>query len=289
MDAPVNARLKRLFSHLIDLRRESELRFVAAPSPDKGARVYGGQFLAQCLRAGQMTVMGDRNANSLHGYFLREGDVDLETELRVERVRDGRSFSSRQVTAEQRGRELFRMMVSYQVPDECPQYSGAVMPSVPPPEEVPYTYDDFTLAQTGADSWHGSHRPMDIRYINPPTVRGVSVTEPQLMWMRINECLLDSRDVHESGLAYLSDSTLVDHVMLPLGKRWQDPDLLGASLDHAMWFHRSVRADEWLLFVQAVEATGGGRGLARGSLFTREGALAVTCVQEGLIRFREKK
>ena len=275
-----------MFSQLIHLQRIEESRFAAPSSPDKGARVYGGQYLAQCLAAAQATVADDRQVNSLHGYFLRQGDVDLELELRVDRLRDGRSFSSRQVVAEQNGRELFHMLASYQVPDTTPEYSGATMPEVPPPEEVSYTYDDFTLAQTGEQDWHGADRPMDIRYINPPTVRGVPVTEPQLMWMRIPEALPDSQNIHEAGLAYLSDSTLVDHVMLPLGMRWQDPELVGASLDHAMWFHRPARADEWLLFVQTVEATGRGRGLARGSLFTRRGELAATCMQEGLIRFR---
>ena len=149
-----------------------------------------------------------------------------------------------------------------------------------------YTYDDFTLEQSGADAWHGSDRPVDIRYINPPTEpRGVPVTETQLMWMRIPESLPNACFVHQAGLAYLSDTTVVDHVMLPLGMRWQDTGLEGTSLDHAMWFHRPARADEWLLFAQDVEATGGGRGLARGRLYTRRGQLAATCVQEGLMRW----
>lgn len=273
-----------MFSELIRLQPLGDFRYAAAASPDKGARVYGGQFLAQCLAAAQATVADDRQVSSLHGYFLRQGDVDLEVELQVDCLRDGRSFSSRQVVAEQQGRELFRMLASYQVPEDSPEYSGDAMPQVPPPEAVTFTYDDFTLAETGEAAWHGSDRPMDIRYINPPTVRGVPVTEPQLMWMRIPETLPDSSHVHQAGLAYLSDSTLVDHVMLPLGMRWQDADLLGASLDHAMWFHRPARADGWLLFVQTVEATGGGRGLARGKMFTQQGELAATCMQEGLIR-----
>ncbi len=275
-----------MFSQLIHLQPVGESRFGAPASPDKGERIYGGQYLAQCLAAARATVADDRRVNSLHGYFLRQGDVDFEVELRVDVLRDGRSFSSRQVVAEQQGRELFHMLASYQVPDACPEYSGGDMPQVPPAEEVFYTYDDFTLAQTGESDWHGADRPMDIRYINPPKVRGVPVTEPQLMWMRIPEPLQDSPQIHEAGLAYLSDSTLVDHVMLPHGMRWQDAELAGASLDHAMWFHRPARADEWLLFVQTVEATGGGRGLARGSFFTRAGELAATCMQEGLIRFR---
>ncbi len=275
-----------MFAPLLDLVSIGDNRFVAPPSPDKGERMFGGQFLAQCLAAAQATVADDRQVNSLHGYFLRPGDVDLDVGLHVVEVRDGRSFSSRQVVAQQRGKELFRMLVSYQVPDESPEYMGFVMPEVPPPEEVTYTYEDFTLAQSGDDAWYGTDRPMDIRYINPPSaVRGVPVTETQLMWMRIPEALSDAPHVHQAGLAYLSDSTIVDHIMLPLGMRWQDTGLEGTSLDHAMWFHRPARADEWLLFAQTVEATGGGRGLASGRLYSRRGELAATCVQEGLMRW----
>ena len=275
-----------MFAPLLDLQPAGERRFTAPRSPDKGERMFGGQFLAQCMAAAQATVADDRRVNSLHAYFLRPGDVDLDLDLAVEEVRDGRSFSSRQVVAVQRGKELFRTLVSYQVPDETPEYLGFSMPAVPPPEEVTYTYDDFTLEQSGEVAWYGSDRPMDIRYINPPTApRGEPVTEPQLMWLRIPEALPESPHVHQAGLAYLSDSTLVDHVMLPHGMRWQDTGLEGTSLDHAMWFHRPARADEWLLFTQTVEATGGGRGLASGRLYNRRGELAATCVQEGLMRW----
>lgn len=127
---------------------------------------------------------------------------------------------------------------------------------------------------------------MDIRYVNPPAApRGVSITEDQRLWMRISEPLDDDPATHATGLAYLSDSTLVDHVVLPHGQRWQDPRLVSTSLDHAMWFHRPFRADEWLLFDQRVESTGRGRGLASGRFFTEAGRLVATCMQEGLIRW----
>ena len=275
-----------MFSSLLRLEPAAEGGFTAPASPDKGERVFGGQFLAQCLAAAQTTVDGGRDVNSLHGYFLRPGDVDEPVLIHVEQVRDGRSFSSRQAVAVQHGKELFRLLVSFQVPDETPEYVAAQMPDVPPPEEVAYTYDDFTLAQTEQSAWYGSDRPMDIRYVNPPNVpRGTAVTEPQLMWMRINETLPDTPGTHRAGLAYLSDSTLVDHIPLPHGLRWQDANFGGTSLDHAMWFHRPARADDWLLFAQTVEATGGGRGLASGRLYARNGALAATCLQEGLMRW----
>ena len=147
------------------------------------------------------------------------------------------------------------------------------------------TYDAFTLAQTGEADWHGANRPVDIRYINPPPPRGTPTMEPQRMWMRIEQSLDADERVHRAGLAYLSDTTLVDHVMLPHGRRWQDADFDGASLDHAMWFHRPARADEWLLFEQLPEMTGGGRGLASGRFFNRRGDLVATCVQEGVMRW----
>ena len=274
-----------VFLSVLALERAEDGGWTAPPAPDKGSSTFGGQFLAQCLDAMHETVDADRAVHSLHAYFLRPGDVDLVTHIEVETVRDGRSFSSRQAVARQRGKEMFRMTASFQVPDESPEYTAARMPRVPPPEQVDFTYDDFNYQQTGRTVWYGGARPMDIRYINPPAERGKPVTEPQLMWMRIDASLPDDPRIHHAGLAYLSDSTLVDHVMLPLGRRWQDEGFLGASIDHAMWFHNFARADEWLLFEQNVETTGGGRGLASGRLFDRSGKLVATCVQEGLMRW----
>jgi acyl-CoA thioesterase-2 len=147
------------------------------------------------------------------------------------------------------------------------------------------TYTEFTLRESGASHWPGAERPMDIRYVNPPSApRGEPVLAPQRIWMRISDTIEQTRQ-QAAGLAYLSDSTLVDHLALPHGRRWQDPDLTGASLDHAMWFHRPTRADRWLLFDQQVETTGGARGLASGRFFDTRGVLVATCLQEGLIRW----
>ena len=260
--------------------------FEGPASPEADGTLFGGHLIAQCLAAAELTVAGDRHVNSLHAYFLRPGDVDLPVAISVNKVRDGRSFSWRETAASQEGSELFHMALSYQVDASTPDYTGPTMPTAAPPEDVPFTYGDFTMLQTGQDSWDGMQRPIDIRYINAPdSPRGTAVTESQLMWMRIPERLPDRPAIHHAGLAYLSDATLVDHVMLPHGMRWQDADFLGTSLDHAMWFHRFARADEWLLFEQTVESTGGGRGLARGYFFDRGGALIATCMQEGLMRW----
>lgn len=274
------------FKTLISLDSAGTDRFVAPASPDRGERIYGGQFLAQALAACQATVDGDRTVHSLHAYFVRMGDPALPVEYHVERLRDGRSFSQRAVRALQEGRELLHLLSAFHVAEPGAEYTHATMPAVPRADDVTYTYAEFTEQTSGAP-WPGAARPMDIRYVNPPLApRGVPITEDQRLWMRISEPLGDSRHVHDAGLAYLSDSTLVDHIVLPHGERWQDPQFAGASLDHAMWFHRPARADAWLLFDQSPESTSGARGLASGRFFDAEGRLIATCLQEGLIRWR---
>ena len=275
-----------MFADLVTLEAVGDGRYKAPPALEKGERMFGGQFLAQCLAAAQENVEADRKVHSLHGYFLRPGDVHLPVDVAVSQIRDGRSFSWREVTAAQRGKELFRLLASFHVADWAPEYTRADMPDVPAPEDVSYTYDHFSSDETGKTVLSNTYRAVDIRYVNPPrATRGEAVTETQLMWMRIDEALPDAPDLHTAGIAYLSDTTLVDPILLPHGLRWQDADFEGTSLDHAMWFHRSARADEWLLFVLDVESTGSGRGLASGRLYTRDGTLVATCMQEGLMRW----
>ena len=274
------------FASLIDLSAVGGDVFQAPASPERSGRMYGGQFLAQGLAACALTMEEGRDVHSLHAYFLRPGDVDLPIELEVERVRDGRSFSARVVRMTQHDKELFRMMASFHVPEQGEDYAGAQMPDVPPPETVSLTYNEFSRLNDEASDWDGESRPMDIRYINPPAASpGEPVLEPQRLWMRVPEELSDEWAVHFAGLAYLSDSTLIDHVVLPHGRRWQEPELNGASLDHAMWFHHRARADEWLLFDQQVGATGHGRGFAHGRFFDKNGRLVASCAQEGMIRW----
>lgn len=274
------------FMRMLALVESEPDRFTAPEAPEREGRMYGGQLLAQSLAAAERTVTDDRQMHSLHAYFLSPGDVAATVDVRVERVRDGRSFSSRCVSAHQGGRELFRMVVSFHIAEAGERFSGHRKPDVPPPEAVAMTYTAFSRAMGAQQDWDIESRPMDTRCINPPAAPpGKPVLEDQRMWMRISERLPASPGPHQAGLAYLSDSTLVDHVVLPHGRRWQDPTLTGASLDHAMWFHNPVRADEWLLFDQTVEATGSGRGLATGRIFDADGTLAATCMQEGLVRW----
>ncbi len=275
------------FTALMSLEPSGDDRFMAPIAPERSGRMFGGQFLAQGLMAARATVK-DRDAHSLHAYFLRPGAVDAPTEFSVERVRDGRSFSSRCVTAWQNGKELFRMMVSYHVPEPGNDYAGAVMPKVPPPESVKFTYAEFHREMSGNDEYvdqRESKRPWDIRYIDAPTgPLGEPVTDDQRMWMRLDEAISEEPGLQQAALAYLSDATFVDHIVLPHGLRWGSPDVDGTSLDHAMWFYRGARADEWLLFDQHVESTGNARGLVSGRFFTQSGELIATCCQEGLMR-----
>lgn len=279
---------KMAFGQLMDLADVGDDVFIGPPAPERGQRTFGGQFLAHGLVAAQRTLPDHRPVHSLHGYFLRSGDVDAATELRVERIRDGRSFSSREVRAFQHGTEVFRSLMSFHSPEDGLQYAPPPPPNTPGPHEAPMSYLEYWRAHEPEDApkWTGGERPMDIRYLNPPSAPpGEPIEEPQLMWQRIEGEIGDDPLLHEAGVAYLADSTLVDHVTLPHGWRWQDDRLTGASLDHAMWFHRPVRPDEWLLYVQRVEATSGGRGTCSGRYYTRSGDLVATCVQEGLMRW----
>ena len=276
------------FAELVALERVDAEHFIAPVGAEQGERTYGGQLLAQALAAAQCTVDPERPVHSLHGYFLRPGGVDRPFELAVDHVRDGRAFSARAVTVSQDGRELSRLLASFHAPEDGLDYSGPAMPEVAPPEAVPVTYSQFThaLRPDYGGVWSGDARAMEIRYVNPPTApEGEPVTEDQRVWIRINEPLADDTALHAAALAHLSDSTLVDHVMLPHGYRWQDARVEGASLDHAMWFHRAARADEWLLFDQTVVATAGARGLVTGRFYTTAGLLVATCSQEGLMRW----
>ena len=274
----------------MELRTEGDDVFVGPPSPDRGSRTYGGQFLAQSLRAAQRTVTDDRAVHSTHSYFLRSGDAAAPTELRVERLRDGRSFSQRQVVALQHGAEVMRSLISFHVPEDGLEWEQPITIDVAQPTvEQPYTdYGDVieTVLPLEEHPWPGRGRPMDVSYVNPPIASdGEPVTEPQLMWMRVHGPLGDDRALHDAGLAYLADLGMNPVILLPHGYSWRDDRLTEASLDHTMWFHRPAKADEWLFYDQRVESTSSGRGLASGRFYDLDGHLVATCMQEGLIRW----
>ena len=276
------------FDQLICVRETSKGTFISSEGPETQDRMFGGQLLAQAIIAGSQRVGDERSIHSLHCYFLRPGDTSEPVEYVVDTLREGRSFSHVQMTAMQNKKPIFVMLSSWSIELEGLNFTARHMPETKSPEESPYTYRQFSHDQQADpvyDSALGS-RPMDIRYINPPTSRDKQDhVEDQLMWLRITLPVSAKTSHRHAALAYLSDSTLIDHILLPHGRRWQDPDFQGTSLDHAMWFHGVSDVTQWHLFEQTVEWTGDGRGLATGRMFDLTGRLVASCAQEGLMRF----
>jgi acyl-CoA thioesterase-2 len=246
-------------------------------------RVFGGQVAGQALVAASRTVEPERRVHSLHAYFLRPGDMKIPILYEVDRIRDGRSFTTRRVVAIQHGRAIFNLQASFMV-EEAGYEHQAAMPDVPPAESLPTM--EARLEAHGLE-WAIRPRPIDVRSVEEPVFlnRDTGRTT-QHVWFKAAGPLPDDPILHTCVVTYASDMTLLDTSLLPHGKTFGDDSLQMASLDHAMWFHRPFRADDWLLYAQETPSASGGRGLAQGSIFTASGDLAVTVVQEGLIRNR---
>ena len=271
---------------LLDLE-QIELNIFRGRSPDEEVqRVFGGQVAGQALVAAGRTVESGRPVHSLHAYFIRPGDPAVPIVYIVDRVRDGRSFTTRRVSAIQHGRTIFTLSASFHHAEPGPRHADR-MPDVPPPEEIPRTIDRLEkLFGTLPPPYRES--PIDVRFIGPLTFeaeRDPSLRRTDnLVWLRVDGDLPDDPLLHVCLMTYASDLTLLDSVLLGHGLSWADGKTSGASLDHAMWFHQPFRADRWLLYAQESPVAAGGRGLARGEVFTTEGDLVVSVVQEGLIR-----
>lgn len=248
-------------------------------------RVFGGQVAGQALVAAARTVDADRTVHSLHAYFLRPGDPKVPILYEVDRQRDGRSFTTRRVVAIQHGRPIFNMSASFHLPEtgfahqfECPD-------DVTPPEELGDFATRWAPYAKELGDWYTRPRPIDTRYADwTPPDRTVALAPRHRVWVRADGRLPDDPVLHACVLAYASDMTLLDTTLLPHGGTFMNTRVQMASLDHAMWFHRPFRADEWLLYDQDTPSASDGRGLARGFFFTPSGDLAVSVVQEGLIR-----
>jgi acyl-CoA thioesterase-2 len=271
---------------LLDLE-QIELDIFRGRSPEEQVqRVFGGQVAGQALVAAGRTVPDDRPVHSLHAYFIRPGDPAVPLVYTVDRVRDGRSFTTRRVSAIQHGRPIFTLSASFHRAEPGPVHSDP-MPGVPPPDEIPRTIDRLEkLFGTLPAQFRES--PIDLRSVGPLTFeaqRDPSLrTTRNLVWLRVEGELPDDPLLHVCLMTYASDLTLLDSVLLGHGLSWADGKTSGASLDHAMWFHRPFRADRWLLYAQESPVAAGARGLARGEVFTADGELVVSVVQEGLIR-----
>jgi acyl-CoA thioesterase-2 len=270
-----------------------EVNLFRGVSPKSGwQRVFGGQVIGQALVAAYRTVNG-RFAHSLHGYFLRAGDPAVPILYEVDRIRDGGSFSTRRVIAIQHGQAIFSMGVSFHASEEGLSHQMQ-MPDVPEPESLP---SEAELKECLIDRlppqvrvyWERERpielRPVDIsRYLSTEK-RNAS----QQVWIRATGKLPDDLPLNQCVLAYASDFTLLDTALIAHGRFVFDPALMLASLDHSIWFHRSFRADEWLLYAQDSPISGGGRAFCRGSLFSRQGLLVASTTQEGLLRERTKR
>ena len=280
----MSSELDRLLD-LLDLE-QIELNIFRGRSPKEWVqRVFGGQVAGQALVAAGRTVPADRPVHSLHAYFIRPGDPLVPIVYTVDRVRDGRSFTTRRVAAIQRGKTIFTLSASFHHPEPGPEHSDP-MPKAPPPETVERTSDRLhRVVGTRAPLFE---HPIDLRSVGPlsaeaaldPALR----TTANLVWLRVDGELPDDPLLHVCLMTYASDMTLIDSVLTGHGLSWSDGHTSGASLDHAMWFHRPFRADRWLLYAQESPVASGGRGLARGQVFTAEGELVVSVMQEGLIR-----
>ena len=274
---------------LLDLE-QIELDICRGRSPsERRQRVFGGQVAGQALVAAGRTVPADRPVHSLHAYFIRPGDPAVPLVYIVDRVRDGRSFTTRRVSAIQHGKVIFTLSASFHHPEPGPSHA-LPMPQVPAPETLAPAWERWEKLFGEAAGEASRDNPIDLRYLGPlsyeaqrdPSLR----TDHNLVWLRADGELPDDPLLHVCLMTYASDMTLLDTVLLRQGLSWADGHTTGASLDHAMWFHRPFRADRWLLYAQESPAAGGARGLARGEVFTADGELVVSVVQEGLIRTR---
>ena len=276
---------------LLDLE-QIEVNIFRGRSPDETVqRVFGGQVAGQALVAAGRTVPADRRVHSMHAYFIRPGDPAVPLVYTVDRVRDGRSFATRRVTAIQHGNAIFAMSASFHRPEPGLEHATP-MPSAPPPEDVRRSADRLEEALGVTLPPHFRDSPIELRAVGPLSIeasRDPSLrTNRNLVWLRVNGELPDDPLLHVCLMTYASDLTLLDTVLLRQGLSWYDGQVTGASLDHAMWFHRPFRADQWLLYAQDSPVAYGALGLARGEVFTTDGELVVSVVQEGLIRTTPK-
>lgn len=273
---------------ILDLEDLGEDRFRGESPASAGSHLYGGQVVAQALVASARTVPSDRPAHSLHAYFVLAGDPRIPIDFAVERMRDGRSFTTRRCEATQRGRVIFSMEASFHSRE--PGLAHAVEPpQTPPPETLP-TIDALierfqAFLPKPAEPWRHRARSLDMRVVSPEAL--LSPTRAgQMIWFRVQDPLPDDEATHAALLAYLSDMTLLNTALMVHGRNIFDPGIQVASLDHALWIHEAPRVDDWLLYVQESPAASHARGLTFGRIYSRDGRLLASTAQEGLIRLR---
>ncbi len=278
---------------LLQLERIEDNLF-RGQSRDIGTRyVFGGQVLGQALSAAQQTVDDTRNAHSLHAYFLRAGDIDAPIVYNVERTRDGQSFSARRVVAIQHGQAIFNMTASFHVPETGAQHQ-LPMPLVPMPEDLPpykiVPPEDLDKIPAMRRRWLSSEGPFEFRHVHPRNeLHPIKQPPTQNVWFRLVSAAPDNDVLHRSLLAYASDFHLIGTTTFPHAISYLQPNVRMASLDHAMWFHRPFRTDDWLLYSCDSPSAQDARGLARGMIYSRDGRLIASTAQEGLIRVVDER
>jgi acyl-CoA thioesterase-2 len=270
---------------LLDLE-PIEVNIFRGLSPQENRqRVFGGQVAGQALVAAARTVEVDESVHSLHAYFLRPGDPTVPILFDVDRIRDGRSFTTRRVVAIQHGRAIFNLSASFHKEERGLDHQFPFPDDVPDPESLPTFRERWEPWKELTGDWYDRPRPIDMRHVDwAPPDRKEPLPPFQRVWLRADGRLPDDPILHTCVLTYASDMTLLDTTLLPHGGAYDESQLMMASLDHAMWFHRSFRSDDWLLYAQDTPSAHGARGLARGLIYDRSGRLVVSVVQEGLVR-----
>lgn len=304
-DTPTNAELVASFVHLLTVESRDADVFSGPPQTDGIGRVFGGQVLAQALQAAQATVTDGKAAHSLHAYFLRGGREGAPITYRIERDFDGKSFANRRVVASQAAEDgtsspILNLTASFQLPEDGLEHLDSPMPDVARPDDL---RPDIEMRREIAEEWGDRlsdtqrrlmlrPRPIEMRTIDRLHWMSSEPRAPSAhSWFRVCAPITGADDtpaLHRAIITYASDYTLLGTSALPHGLSWMRNELVGASLDHAIWFHRDARADEWLLYATDAPWSGGGRGFNRGRIFNLEGELVASVAQEGMMRRRKR-
>ncbi len=293
-ETPTPEKLVAGLVRLLTVKQDGPDHFVGLPQKGGVGRVFGGQVIAQALQSAQLAAPEGMVAHSLHAYFLRGGKEGPAIDYTIARDFDGRSFANRRVVAAQDGTPILNLTASFQKPEDGLAHQDCVMPDVAMPEDLK---SDMVLRQKFADAMPDLSetqrrlmlrpRPVEVRTIDSLHWMNSEPKPPRAhSWFRTAAPLPDNPDIHRAIIAYASDYTLLGTSALPHGLSWMRGELIGASLDHTIWFHTPARADDWLLYVTDSPWSGGGRGFNRGSIYSRDGTLVASVAQEGMIRQR---
>jgi acyl-CoA thioesterase-2 len=278
-----------LLLQALDLRQVDPDTFVGPGDIDNEYGIFGGHLLGQGVAAACRTAPPNRVIHSLHAYFVAGGPATGDIEYQVERIRDGATFAHREVRALRGDRELFRLTASFQRPEEGLEWESAPVhaPDLPDPEQLPDLADLLAARAEPVFDDYWTHRPraVELRYVHAPwALAGPADDSGIRVWWRTPRPIGDSPHLHRAVAAFVADESISDNVLTPHGLTWTGENLLVVSLDHAMWFHRPFRVDDWLLFVQRPLVTAAARGLALGHIYDRAGRMVATCTQEVLVR-----